>query len=658
MYEDDQPEGDGRSPLRHDLLRELVLGSQLRPRLPGDLIDGFQRKLQRTYPGYSPQSATDLIDWVRERVLVPLEEWRELLSVMQMDLALETEDFEALLTEASSRLVHGTIGDAAEPNAVVHLEQVPRLAQNLGFSPVSEFPTTAPPEPEESDPDPLVELVAEWIRFYGPFGRSLLGRCLGLADSRLEEVLETLIAEERVVIDHFRQGLEEGDDLELCDTENLERLLRLLRAASRPSFEARPLKELPLFLATHQDVARTTADPKGLTSALERLFGYPAAVRLWESELLPARLDPYYTAWLDGLFHDTDLVWMGSGKEQISFALHGDLDLFEDATEGEESPDESLAGIFPSHPGRYSLDELAARAETSSTELSGRLWDLAWQGKVTNTTYQVLRRGALNRFRVAEDKEREGQRPSSPKHRRALSRRGRFERWQARRADDGDWWVIDRAARSSGQELDALDFEELNKDRVRMLLERYGLLFRELLLREAPIMRWPRLFRTLRIMELSGEVLSGQFFLGISGLQFISPAAFKSLQEGLSEDVVYWINAVDPVSPCGLGLEDFRDIVPARRPSNHLVFHGSQLVLTSQRSGGELSIEVPPEHPFMSRYLGFLGVLLTRQFDPKRAITVETVNGEPAASSPYAAIFEKLFQSTREPSGLKLRRRF
>jgi ATP-dependent Lhr-like helicase len=171
-------------------------------------------------------------------------------------------------------------------------------------------------------------------------------------------------------------------------------------------------------------------------------------------------------------------------------------------------------------------------------------------------------------------------------------------------------------------------------------------------------MRWARLFRTLRIMELSGEVLSGQFFQGILGLQFISPAAFKDLREGLAEDAIFWMNAVDPASPSGLGLDDLRESVPARRASNHLVYHGSRIVVLSQRSGGELRIHVPPDHPHLASYLGFLGVLLTRQFDPQRAITVETINDEPATSSAYAPVFEQQFQSTREPAGLKLRRRF
>jgi len=206
--------------------------------------------------------------------------------------------------------------------------------------------------------------------------------------------------------------------------------------------------------------------------------------------------------------------------------------------------------------------------------------------------------------------------------------------------------------------LDALDMEEINKDRVRLLMQRYGILFRELLTRELPVLQWSRLFRTLRIMELSGEVLSGRFFEGIPGLQFISPAAFRELREGLPEDAIYWMNATDPASPCGLGLEELKGQLPARRASSHLVYHGSRSVAISQRSGTDLEILVPPDHPNLNDYLEFLGVLLTRQFSPKRAVTVETINGEPAVGSPYGSVLEERFQTSREPVGLKLRRRF
>ncbi len=67
----------------------------------------------------------------------------------------------------------------------------------------------------------------------------------------------------------------------------------------------------------------------------------------------------------------------------------------------------------------------------------------------------------------------------------------------------GNWYLVRggrrRARRHGG--------EELRRDRVRALLRRYGVLFRELLERELPPLRWGELFRTLRLMELSGRFL-------------------------------------------------------------------------------------------------------------------------------------------------------
>ncbi|MCH7665935.1 MAG: DEAD/DEAH box helicase [Acidobacteria bacterium] len=198
----------------------------------------------------------------------------------------------------------------------------------------------------------------------------------------------------------------------------------------------------------------------------------------------------------------------------------------------------------------------------------------------------------------------------------------------------------------------------LTKDRVRLLLDRYGIVFRELLLRETRSFLWSKLFRTLRLMELSGEIVGGHFFEGIAGLQFASHDAVRVLRNGLPVDSIYWMNAADPASPAGLGLEALKGTLPARKPSNHLVFHGSRPVVVSRGNGGRLEIAVAPDHPDFERYLGFLKNLLSWQDQPLRAIDLSEINGGPAAESAYAATFRKLFQATREGTSLRLRRRY
>jgi ATP-dependent Lhr-like helicase len=172
--------------------------------------------------------------------------------------------------------------------------------------------------------------------------------------------------------------------------------------------------------------------------------------------------------------------------------------------------------------------------------------------------------------------------------------------------------------------------EELAKERARLLLTRYGVLFRELVQRELPALSWSGLFRALRLMELSGEVLAGHFFSGVPGPQFASPAAFRRLREGLEQDVVFWIDALDPASPCGLGLEELKGLYPARVPSTHLVFHGARPVVVSRRGGAVLEIDARPGADRAEELLAFLKVQLTREVDPVKAIDVEAIDGGPA----------------------------
>ena len=196
------------------------------------------------------------------------------------------------------------------------------------------------------------------------------------------------------------------------------------------------------------------------------------------------------------------------------------------------------------------------------------------------------------------------------------------------------------------------------KERVRALLDRYGILFRELLKRELPHFQWGAVFRALRIMELAGEVYAGAFFHGIPGLQFISKRAFERLKAPLNEDAVYWLNAADPASLCGLQLEAARGLLPRREPSAHLTYHGARLVLESRRQGKALKIHVPPDDERLDRYLAPIERLLTRPAQPLPRIVVETVNGVQASKSPYVEALRRRFDAAVEYETVALHRKY
>jgi ATP-dependent Lhr-like helicase len=226
---------------------------------------------------------------------------------------------------------------------------------------------------------------------------------------------------------------------------------------------------------------------------------------------------------------------------------------------------------------------------------------------------------------------------------RLPSRRSGFNRWKATRPLEGNWLRIDEPPR----ERDLLEEGELVKDRCRQLLKRYGILFRELLSNELPQLQWKAVFRSLRLMELSGEVLSGYFFEDLPGPQFISHEAFRMLQDPLPQDSVFWIDAADPASLCGLGLDRLPGL-PPRLPSTYLVYHGSGLVMIAKRLGKGLDIFASPDDQHLSEYFELFKDMLSREFNPAKKITVETINGEPAVHSPFAAALRQFgFKSAR-----------
>ena len=233
-----------------------------------------------------------------------------------------------------------------------------------------------------------------------------------------------------------------------------------------------------------------------------------------------------------------------------------------------------------------------------------------------------------------------------PESMRQLSRGGKrraFGQWRDRSPLIGNWLQVPEP----DLELDAIEAQELDKERARLLLLRYGIVFRELTLRETDALHWQPVFRALRLMELRGEVVSGRFFEGIPGPQFITPEALRCFHEDRSEQI-FFINACDPASLSGMGLGAHGGDLPHRVVSNHLVYHGAALVLTVARRGKALQFFVEPDCESIDRYLDVLGHLCYRSFQPVRRLTIETINGKGVLQSPYLKRLEENFNIMRD----------
>jgi ATP-dependent Lhr-like helicase len=89
----------------------------------------------------------------------------------------------------------------------------------------------------------------------------------------------------------------------------------------------------------------------------------------------------------------------------------------------------------------------------------------------------------------------------------------------------------------------------------RVLLKRYGVVFRRMLVREANAAPWRDLVRAYRRLEARGEIRGGRFVSGMSGEQFALPDAVERLREVRRtplDDRLIVISAADPLNLVGI----------------------------------------------------------------------------------------------------------
>jgi ATP-dependent Lhr-like helicase len=633
MYMDDRMKSGKSSMLRSDLLREVVFTPGLRPSVPAELVERFVAKMKRLAPGYAPETGRELLDWVKERVLVPASEWARLLSTVRSDHDVEEE---VLLSPVAEKLVMIHPRSAGEP-LVAALELYPRImagvyggeedlrAEILSTGRIA-FEGSAPTGlgVEEDQDDLFSSLLSEWLHFTGPVTRSYVLATLGCDPGRLDIALADLLDNRDVISGNLMSHSEEEY---VCDSGNFEILLRLNRLEARPAFEALDIRALPLFVAAFQGIAKAGTGLEVLEQRMEQLVCYTAPAEMWESDILPGRLKRYEPAWLDTLIQSGDLSWMGSERQQVTFYYKPDLLLLAEENGGlsldvVESEDPGIEKLFVDPRARYDFTTLFHVSNLAPSQLAERLWQAVWRGRVTNDGFLCLRRGIETGFRM----------PSSVPETRRIRRRSPVPM-------PGNWQILSIPVPDD----DLVEKEERCKERARLLLDRYGLVFKELLQNESPPFRWPSVFRALRLMELSGEVMTGYFFEGIPGPQFISHEAFRTLGKGMPEEAIYWMSAVDPASLCGISLQGLKGTLPRRVPGTHLVYHGSRLVLVSQRNGSALTFQVQPDDPRLDEYLEILHHLLNRKVQPIRRIIVETINEEMASRSPYLDFLRRNF---------------
>jgi ATP-dependent helicase Lhr and Lhr-like helicase len=627
--------GGGRSAL-DDALERAIGSATLRPSIPFAVARDIGAKVRRELPGWAPETPDALADWVDERVFIPGDEWQALLASCDHELA----------SAAHAALAVSPVPSTAVPGTTGLLGRLISLSL-----PGSTLPLVLRRERKKDLVADPAAFIGEWLRSAGPVPVHRLEELSGLGSEVLRIALSELEDAGQVICDKASFGIT-GVPAEdwVCDHDALEGMLRATRRSAKAVVRPRPASGFPAFVAfihgldserwTDTGSAVHGVAATRLDRSLENLSGYPARADLWETELLPARIQGYRAEHLDRVIGSGDWLWFGAGKANLAFARAEDIPLF-------INPPPST--LLP--PGSTLRDVWSMKDSSGLNldQLQSTVWKEVWRGALSTDSFEAVRKGLLSDFNVDQRSSAfgndsqglpvsgspGGRRSSPPRVPMALR-----DRWKHGSPLPGRWFGL----ALDPVELDEADVLDLASDRVRVIARRYGLVARFLLAKELPHLGWSSLFSAIRRLELSGELVSGHFFDGIDGPQFMAREQLAAFRDGAGARGIWAVNACDPAAPGAavIPVASWPGPVPTRVASTRVVCSGPDIACVSRRSYRELDIAVDPDDERLPAILAFLREARNRDVQPVRRIILDRINGKCASASPYAPALKTL----------------
>ena len=471
----------------------------------------------------------------------------------------------------------------------------------------------------------VLKCVQGWLQILGPATASCVGRLLGVSDAAVFAAFLTMEMQGLLLRGVYENApTAEEHEIEWCERRILQRIHRLTLGTRRKQVEPVSPAVFMRWLLHWQHLAPQTqlAGEEGLLEVLAQLEGFEAPAVEWERTLLPARLADYDPRWLDALClsgavgwgrispHPAWQVGQGSAPRRviptnaapITFFVRESADWLPHAL-AEQCVEEAtlLAAISPDalavrtilrQRGACFSNDLQRMLGFSRPQTQHALWELATAGIAAADGFDQMR-GMMDPRRKAA-----AQAPAS------LARRA------AGRTTAGRWSLLCDEAEAPAdmhpvlQKLTAVErtqqaiaaarrLDAAHESAARMLLCRYGMLFRDLLERESNAPRWRDLLGILRRLEARGEIRGGRFVSGFSGEQYALPEAVESLRlsRGAQAAAEISVAASDPMNLVGI-------VVPGTRvpsvPGRHVRFCDGQVVGDQSASA---PVEVLPVTP-------------------------------------------------------------
>jgi ATP-dependent Lhr-like helicase len=478
-----------------------------------------------------------------------LHDWLLWLGVMQPQAAWQPW-FDQLASEGRVLTLRpvqpvGPVQLVHEPElrfwcAIERREHIAPLFAGASFEPDLQLPAAAPDLEIENA---AAFVVRGHLETLGPATVPQLMAATGLTDDTIVAALAQLESQGFAIRGAFEAvaaGVEQW-----CARRLLGRIHSYTQARLRREIEPVTAQDLMRFLLRFQHVQPGTqlTGTRGVLTVIEQLQGCELAVAGWERDILANRVESYRPEWLDALCLSGQVTWgrlqlraprlsgaraLPNRATPLSLVSRADLNWLLEAARGPLDSAQNLeleSSLIPEgdaglvvqalrQHGALFFTQLAACTGLPEPQVRDALWEAVALGWVTADGWQALR--SLLVPRAAQ------RGMNVPDRRRGLRRGAR-----GAIANEGRWALLPQgAAAHSGA-----DREELAEAVAEQLLARYGVVFRDLLVRETLALPWRDIVWALRRLEARGTVRGGRFVNGFVGEQYALPEAVDLLRQ-------------------------------------------------------------------------------------------------------------------------------
>ncbi len=438
----------------------------------------------------------------------------------------------------------------------------------------------------------LKQCIQGWLQILGPTTAAAFAAKLSLDPSAVFQAFLSMEMQGLLMRGAFEQPATTDDhQIEWCERRILQRIHRLTLSTLRKQVEAVAPAVYLRWLLNWQHLAPQTqlSGEDGVLEALHQLEGFEAPAVEWERTLLPARVANYDPRWLDALCLSGAVGWgrvsphpawsVGDGAAPrrviptnaapITFYVRETADWLPHALAQQSVAEANLAAALSPEAlqvrallqqrGACFANDIQRIATLTRPQTQHALWELATAGLAAADGFDQLR-AIMDPRRKPTTTENHGKRTT----------RSSAGRWSLLNefpmqsgASDPDSaicvGVTTNPATQSQQAQATVIAQARRTDQAlesaaRMLLARYGILFRDLLVRESNAPKWRDLLGILRRLEARGEVRGGRFVSGFGGEQFALPQAVESIRAARHHDTtdVITIAAADPINLVGI----------------------------------------------------------------------------------------------------------